>query len=710
MATVDELLNTQLEDLSEDIITIDSKTRQVFVPESQRLFGVESDQDSERKYFRCKKVVGHGVDLSEQQVRINFQNANQEKDQYIVDDVVVDGDYVTFSWLLSRKVTEFRGEVKFIVCAINANTDGRKTVEWNTAIAYGEVIEGFEVDAPQPNENELDVIYQLINMVKDETAAAKEENITAIEEKGQQVLASIPNDYTELSSKVKHISEDAIVEIHSINLFNAEFNEGQYINVSGAVIANELMCYSKPMFVHAGDYLVMIHVPSFGENTNIFGVADDGVTFVPIAATLIENNIFKFTLESGMHLSFNCPKSLVNSFMLVKGTTYNEWPKIYQKYFDSYFTFGRNLEVYDKRSNDSLNFWSGEYIDGYYLTASAIRQLANHSYTKPQWFEAGAYLVYIANSFGSNESVYMTFDDGVTFAEIKCTAIDATLRVYAFTLEAGAYVSFNITNADMNSKFMVVNGETIDDWPTEYQKYYSTWEVVKEGVKFNDEMTKQVAELSVPNTLYGKVIAFEGDSICSGRGFTGGYGKIIAERNGMTYFNTAASGGTITYGITDTSTGVNLHWISDGVDKMNAAADYYIFEGGINDAALSGIEYGVITSGYSDALNRQTFLGAFEYCCKVLVTKYHGKKCGYIFVHGIFDNGHKWNVTWRNDMKKILNKWGVPYIDLQEEMPPLNAIDSLKATYTADGDGWHPNEAGYKRFYCDKIESWIRSL
>lgn len=26
------------------------------------------------------------------------------------------------------------------------------------------------------------------------------------------------------------------------------------------------------------------------------------------------------------------------------------------------------------------------------------------------------------------------------------------------------------------------------------------------------------------------------------------------------------------------------------------------------------------------------------------------------------------------------------------------------------GDGWHPNEEGYKKYYCDKIEAWLKTL
>ena len=40
----------------------------------------------------------------------------------------------------------------------------------------------------------------------------------------------------------------------------------------------------------------------------------------------------------------------------------------------------------------------------------------------------------------------------------------------------------------------------------------------------------------------------------------------------------------------------------------------------------------------------------------------------------------------------------------------IDYIDSLKTLYTRNGDGWHPNELGYEKYYCDKIEQFLISL
>lgn len=69
MPSVDELLDTA--EITEatltetnDKIEIDADTRTMMIPDTERIFGVMSDEKGERKYFRCKRFVGNGIDLS----------------------------------------------------------------------------------------------------------------------------------------------------------------------------------------------------------------------------------------------------------------------------------------------------------------------------------------------------------------------------------------------------------------------------------------------------------------------------------------------------------------------------------------------------------------------------------------------------------------------------------------------------------------------
>lgn len=169
MHSVDELLNvaeviaTGLTETN-DKIEIDADTRTMIIPETERIFSVMSDEKGERKYFRCKRFVGNGIDLSKLDLRVIYQNASgleSGRDKYIVTDLKTDGeDYVTFSWELSRKVTAYKGIISFIVCATKTGTDGIITNEWNTTLANGVVLDGLEVSGTQEQEKEAHDYYK----------------------------------------------------------------------------------------------------------------------------------------------------------------------------------------------------------------------------------------------------------------------------------------------------------------------------------------------------------------------------------------------------------------------------------------------------------------------------------------------------------------------------------------------------------------------
>lgn len=209
------------------------------------------------------------------------------------------------------------------------------------------------------------------------------------------------------------------------------------------------------------------------------------------------------------------------------------------------------------------------------------------------------------------------------------------------------------------------------------------------------------------NPLKGKKLSVNGDSIMYGHGYTGGFAKIVAERSGMTLQNIAVTGATITHG-TKNDGGTERHCISQTLDDMDTDADYYIFNGSVNDYSL-GVEFGSVSNGFNSDLNIDTFCGAFESLWKQASVKFMGKKVGFVFVHRIEDYPSNYDNNYRPAMLTILQKWGVPYLDLHAEIPSLRRIPQLQSAYTV-GDGWHPNEEGYKKYYCDKFEAWLKTL
>lgn len=169
--TLEEALEASGAEPVNDIFLINPETRTITVPETEKIFGVSHDGNTERKHFRCPKVVGDNIDLSTMHLYINYQNANGDKYPYLVEDIRTDGDYITFSWLIGPDVVAYKGQIKFIVCA--KKRDGT-IPEWNTTLAEGTVLEGLEA-TDEVVERNPDIITQLLNRMREvEKIATKE--------------------------------------------------------------------------------------------------------------------------------------------------------------------------------------------------------------------------------------------------------------------------------------------------------------------------------------------------------------------------------------------------------------------------------------------------------------------------------------------------------------------------------------------------------
>lgn len=237
---INEMLNEQIEVMADTgsavkegiYITVDPETRQMTIPTEYSILGVESDEKTERLWFKFPKVVGDSIDLTTLQLRVNYRNANSETDQYVCTDVTEadDGENIIFSWQLSRKVTKYQGNVVFIVCAVKVEdvVNGNIENEWNTTLAQAGVLEGLEVALSDEEEEEVsDIVAQLIAMMnqsanqaiesisdmKDTAIAAVQSQqstsvqvvqtagnnaVNTIEQAGEDTLTSIPSEYTEL--------------------------------------------------------------------------------------------------------------------------------------------------------------------------------------------------------------------------------------------------------------------------------------------------------------------------------------------------------------------------------------------------------------------------------------------------------------------------------------------------------------------------------
>lgn len=287
MPSVEELLSVAEADVDtrsaiDSRIEIDADTRIIRMMPQDELFGVENDEKSERKYFKVPKIVGNGIDLSKLQLRINYQNASKipsGKDMYIVKDATVYNDeWVYFSWELSRKVTQYKGNIYFIVCAVKADSKGNITNEWNTTLAEGKVLEGLEVETNQEQQYQAS---EYLEQLKQQLL-----------EYSKEIKDTFPSDYTETVENVKDLQSDVEkLDNNKITKFYTNNNGDTVLNDSDDGKIQDLMIYGKseqkqykginllPPDTRYGDYIEV----SIPKNSTVFwiteGIASSGGNF-----------------------------------------------------------------------------------------------------------------------------------------------------------------------------------------------------------------------------------------------------------------------------------------------------------------------------------------------------------------------------------------------------------------------------------------------
>ena len=208
--------------------------------------------------------------------------------------------------------------------------------------------------------------------------------------------------------------------------------------------------------------------------------------------------------------------------------------------------------------------------------------------------------------------------------------------------------------------------------------------------------------------IHGAVITATGDSIVSattGESTIGGYVKLIADQYDMIYENVAVGGGTIASGITNQNGNATFS-ICDSISSMRSDADIIILSGGVNDQAMINNDLevlGELTADFASHLNKTTLYGGLEYLLRQAVYKWSNKTVLFVIPHRMTKA-----LDYKTAVHASCEKYGVPVVDLTESSPDFYYLKEFQTQYTANADGWHPNESGYLKFYVPRILSAIQ--
>lgn len=165
MASLDEVLSS-MEDMGGENdaldFLIDENLRVISVPEQGVVLGVEGDKDVNRVRFRMNRYY-HQADLSTFDIRINYQNAEGDKNYFEVSEKTATDDSLSFVWTVAADAVSYKGQVCFIVVCLKASAEGTIDKAYHTTIGKASVLEGLTVDEQVDQPKVQDLMLHLKN-------------------------------------------------------------------------------------------------------------------------------------------------------------------------------------------------------------------------------------------------------------------------------------------------------------------------------------------------------------------------------------------------------------------------------------------------------------------------------------------------------------------------------------------------------------------
>lgn len=633
--------------------SINSLTRVVTIPESDKIVLIQHDHNSEHITFECDRFVeDHDLSLCDI-VEVHYNNIGSDSRRtnrgvYPVEDLKIhdsDDSKIQFTWIVSQNATMYKGILAFAV-AFTCTNDGDIYYRWNTHINDDLVVSEGINNAESVENTYADVLeawrLELFGIGDTEEARmllVSQQQQDAIVKQGNETIASIPMEYYDLYSNVDDINTLLDFAIQTPNLYKScEFDENGYYNYTDGLYVNDMPTYGSSGFIKVK------------ENTRYIRQTSGYTTFWDTDKTFIsgEPGLNNFVTPAGC-VYVNCAllKELKHTFFLMEFGDVNY--KILQSLIDplnDYFTVETN-NLYDQKFvADGCYDLNGNFanIDGY--GSFTIPVTEGESYIK-NW---GGYVAY--------------FDS--TNNWISTTSIGSNTN---FVVPSGA-VKMNIAVLVTGAEYWLVRtGETY------YRKLVSDY---------------------LPDSLNGLRYGALGDSITQGYGVTP-YGDVLASSEKLMFTNYGISGNRIA---DSTETGSEPMYIR--YTAMNDDLDIITVFGGTNDYASQ------TPIGENDDSTGSTFKGALNILCSGLISKYVGKRLGFITpIHRSSENASIPLVNYVNAVKEICGRYGIPVLDLYNTST-INCVNDDNS-HGLLMDGLHPSDAGHE-VLARKIASFIKTL
>lgn len=280
MPTANELLYSEVCD---DILVVDLKSRSIIIPKNVSVLGVEADDETRILHFHLPRYYCN-VDLSEFAIRVNYKNANNDPDMYIVTNTVVENDMIKFDWVVGRHAFAKKGNVKFSVC-LKELFEGVVKREFNTTPATLPVLEGLETGYDL-SVGHADVFEQLKESISSDVGDIADEAVNkyvvehADEIKGPKGDPFTYDDFTQEQLKdltgPKGEPGDSISSVERTSGTGASGTTDTYTITTTSGKTYTFRVYNGADGEGAGDMLKSIYDPQ-NKNTDVFAYVDEKV-------------------------------------------------------------------------------------------------------------------------------------------------------------------------------------------------------------------------------------------------------------------------------------------------------------------------------------------------------------------------------------------------------------------------------------------------
>lgn len=662
-----------------------NESRQAIVPNELKTIAVTGDKDIETVTFDCVRYWD-GNDLSTFAIYLNYVLPDLTTGTYIPEKITTtDGDeFYHFDWKIKNNITVKSGKISFAVTAVKTkqNENGETVVDkqWSSlpngdcSIALG--IDISNVPSEEESSNVLAQMSAILGQIQEDFDEWLKNNLPISQTTGESKTAVMSQKATtdELDGLNNTLANR--IEREYTLMEPSEVKESHYLTTGG--ICSPISAPECNVYIYdvvEGDKINGVFFSDYG---NAFYALYCDENMVEHSDNLQGAGMYmekEFVIPSGVNklyvythivgdgfVSYNIIRKYTEVLKVSEPMPTNGLPKL-TKAVEG-FVFG---DVYQYESGKPLKKVSHNDQSGLCIAVKGGETYIISGFENYSW-----HLYYI---------------------------VDANQNVIPFTFDnEWKWYSNIVVRTPENAVAMYIN--SVNTCPT---------------------TIKKVIDWEIGNNITGKKLVFDGDSICESRTVEGnqtynggGFAKIIADKYYATYDNRAVGGGILTSAV---GTGISAHSISDNTSNLPTDGDLYCFDGGINDYWNNCTLGDFSPNDYTTELDTNTVCGALEYIFKFCIEHFVGKAICFVITHKISDTFNTPNAkgdTWKDYHDKIVGiceKYSIPYYDayLHSGLNGWNTIQSnayltagSNATPTS-GDGCHPNEEGYRRYYVGQL-------